>query len=305
MGGEKIHALNGLNLHIEKGDYIALMGPSGSGKSTLMNALVGEKMSIITNKPQTTRHRIIGIVSNDDYQVVFSDTPGVVNSAYKLHDNMMDSVQGSIKDADVLLFVTDTKERQMNHVKTLDRIKNLSVPVFCLINKIDLSSQDEVFKRIEYWQKQLPNAKVCPISALHDFNVGELWDEIVNHIPESPPYYAKDDLTDRPLRFFISEIIREKIFELCQKEIPYSCQVLVDEYKEEERIIRIRAQIIVERDSQKGIIIGRGGDMLQKIGKKSRIDLEKFLDKKVFLDNYVKVDKDWRSSEQKLKKYGY
>ena len=151
----------------------------------------------------------------------------------------------------------------------------------------------------------MPNAKVCPISALHDFNVGELWEEIVKHIPESPPYYDKDDLTDRPLRFFISEIIREKIFELCQKEIPYSCQVLVEEYKEEDRIIRIRAQIIVERDSQKGIIIGRGGDMLQKIGKKSRIDLEKFLDKKVFLENYVKVDKDWRSSEQKLKKYGY
>ena len=288
-----------------KSGFVNIVGSPNVGKSTLMNRLVGERVSIVTSKAQTTRHRIIGIVNEDDLQVVFSDTPGVVNAAYKLHDNMMDSVQGSIKDADVLLFVTDTKERQMNHVKTLDRIKKLSVPVFCLINKIDLSSQEEVFKRIEYWQAQLPNAKVCPISALHDFNVGELWEEIVKHIPESPPYYDKDDLTDRPLRFFISEIIREKIFELCQKEIPYSCQVLVEEYKEEERIIRIRAQIIVVRDSQKGIIIGRGGDMLQKIGKKSRIDLEKFLDKKVFLENYVKVDKDWRSSEQKLKKYGY
>jgi GTP-binding protein Era len=262
-------------------------------------------VSIVTSKAQTTRHRIIGIVNDADYQIVFSDTPGVVNAAYKLHDNMMASVQGSIKDADVLLFVTDTKEREMNHVQTLERIKNLSIPVFCLINKIDLSSQAEVFKRIEYWQSQLPNAKVCPISALHDFNVDELWNEILKFIPESPPYYDKEALTDRPLRFFISEIIREKIFELCQKEIPYSCQVLVEEYHEEDRIIKIRTQIIVERDSQKGIIIGRGGDMLQKIGKKSRIDLEKFLDKKVFLDNFVKVDKDWRSSEQKLKKYGY
>ena len=202
---------------------------------------------------------------------------------------LMDSVQGSLKDADVLLFVTDTKEKQMNHVKTLERIKKLSVPVFCLINKIDLSSQEEVFGRIEYWQKQLPNAKVCPISALHEFNVGELWNEIVKHIPENPPYYDKDDLTDRPLRFFISEIIREKIFELCQKEIPYSCQVLVEEYKEDGRMIRIRAQIIVERDSQKGIIIGRGGEMLQKIGRKSRVDLEKFLNRKVYLENFVKV----------------
>ena len=288
-----------------KSGFVNIVGSPNVGKSTLMNRLVGERVSIVTSKAQTTRHRIIGIVNEEDLQVVFSDTPGVVNSAYKLHDNMMASVQGSIKDADVLLFVTDTKEREMNHVKTLERIKNLSIPVFCLINKIDLSSQAEVFKRIEYWQTQLPNAKICPISALHDFNVDELWNEILKFIPESPPYYDKEDLTDRPLRFFISEIIREKIFELCQKEIPYSCQVVVEEYHEEDRIIKIRTQIIVERDSQKGIIIGRGGDMLQKIGKKSRIDLEKFLDKKVFLDNFVKVDKDWRSSEQKLKKYGY
>ena len=288
-----------------KSGFVNIVGSPNVGKSTLMNRLVGERVSIVTYKAQTTRHRIIGIVNDADYQIVFSDTPGVVNAAYKLHDNMMASVQGSIKDADVLLFVTDTKEREMNHVQTLERIKNLSIPVFCLIYKIDLSSQAEVFKRIEYWQSQLPNAKVCPISALHDFNVDELWNEILKFIPESPPYYDKEALTDRPLRFFISEIIREKIFELCQKEIPYSCQVLVEEYHEEDRIIKIRTQIIVERDSQKGIIIGRGGDMLQKIGKKSRIDLEKFLDKKVFLDNFVKVDKDWRSSEQKLKKYGY
>ncbi|MDB2408310.1 GTPase Era [Crocinitomicaceae bacterium] len=288
-----------------KSGFVNIVGSPNVGKSTLMNRLVGERVSIVTSKAQTTRHRIIGIVNDEDYQVVFSDTPGVVNAAYKLHENMMDSVQGSIKDADVLLFVTDTHEKEMNHRKTLDRIKKLEIPVFCLINKIDLSEQDRVFKRIAYWKEQLPNAKIYPISALHDFNIENVWTEIVSHIPESPPYYDKEDLTDRPLRFFISEIIREKIFELCQKEIPYSCQVLVEEYKEDGRMIRIRAQIIVERDSQKGIIIGKGGEMLQKIGKKSRIDLEKFLDRKVFLENFVKVDKDWRSSEQKLKKYGY
>lgn len=288
-----------------KSGFVNIVGSPNVGKSTLMNRLVGERVSIVTSKAQTTRHRIIGIVNDEDYQVVFSDTPGVVNAAYKLHENMMDSVQGSIKDADVLLFVTDTHEKEMNHRKTLDRIKKLEIPVFCLINKIDLSEQDRVFKRIAYWKEQLPNAKIYPISALHDFNIENVWTEIVSHIPESPPYYDKEDLTDRPLRFFISEIIREKIFELCQKEIPYSCQVIVEEYKEDGRMIRIRAQIIVERDSQKGIIIGKGGEMLQKIGKKSRIDLEKFLDRKVFLENFVKVDKDWRSSEQKLKKYGY
>ena len=288
-----------------KSGFVNIVGSPNVGKSTLMNRLVGERVSIVTSKAQTTRHRIIGIVNDEDYQVVFSDTPGVVNAAYKLHENMMDSVQGSIKDADVLLFVTDTHEKEMNHRKTLDRIKKLEIPVFCLINKIDLSEQDRVFKRIAYWKEQLPNAKIYPISALHDFNIESVWTEIVSHIPESPPYYDKEDLTDRPLRFFISEIIREKIFELCQKEIPYSCQVLVEEYKEDGRMIRIRAQIIVERDSQKGIIIGKGGEMLQKIGKKSRIDLENFLDRKVFLENFVKVDKDWSSSEQKLKKYGY
>lgn len=288
-----------------KSGFVNIVGSPNVGKSTLMNRLVGERVSIVTSKAQTTRHRIIGIVNDEDYQVVFSDTPGVVNAAYKLHENMMDSVQGSIKDADVLLFVTDTHEKEMNHRKTLDRIKKLEIPVFCLINKIDLSEQDRVFKRIAYWKEQLPNAKIYPISALHDFNIENVWTDIISHIPESPPYYDKEDLTDRPLRFFISEIIREKIFELCQKEIPYSCQVLVEEYKEDGRMIRIRAQIIVERDSQKGIIIGKGGEMLQKIGKKSRIDLEKFLDRKVFLENFVKVDKDWRSSEQKLKKYGY
>ncbi len=288
-----------------KSGFVNIVGSPNVGKSTLMNRLVGERVSIVTSKAQTTRHRIIGIVNDEDYQVVFSDTPGVVNAAYKLHENMMDSVQGSIKDADVLLFVTDTHEKEMNHRRTLDRIKKLEIPVFCLINKIDLSEQDRVFKRIAYWKEQLPNAKIYPISALHDFNIESVWTEIVSHIPESPPYYDKEDLTDRPLRFFISEIIREKIFELCQKEIPYSCQVLVEEYKEDGRMIRIRAQIIVERDSQKGIIIGKGGEMLQKIGKKSRIDLENFLDRKVFLENFVKVDKDWRSSEQKLKKYGY
>lgn len=288
-----------------KSGFVNIVGSPNVGKSTLMNRLVGERVSIVTSKAQTTRHRIIGIVNDADYQIVFSDTPGVVNAAYKLHENMMKSVNGSIKDADVLLFVTDTYEKEMNHRNTLERIKKLEIPVFCLINKMDLSDQERVFNRIKYWKEQLPNANIYPISALHDFNIEKVWDDIIGNIPESPPYYDKEALTDRPLRFFISEIIREKIFELCQKEIPYSCQVLVEEYKEDGRMIRIRAQIIVERDSQKGIIIGRGGAMLQKIGKKSRIDLEHFLNRKVFLENFVKVDKDWRSSEYKLKKYGY
>jgi len=270
-----------------------------------MNALVGEKLSIVTSKAQTTRHRILGIVNDEEYQIVFSDTPGVVNSAYKLHDNMMEYVSTSLQDADVLLFVTDTLEKKMNHEETLERIKKLKVPVLCLINKIDLSKQEVVAERIAYWQNELPSAEVFPISALHKFNLDIVWDRIRTMIPESPPYYDKEELSDRPMRFFVSEIIREKIFNFCQKEIPYSCQIEIEHYEETPHIINIRAIIVVERDSQKGIVIGKGGEMLKKIGRQARIDIQKFLDKKVFLESYVKVDKDWRSSEAKLKKYGY
>jgi len=288
-----------------KSGFVNIVGSPNVGKSTLMNQLVGEKLSIVTSKAQTTRHRILGIVNDENYQVVFSDTPGVVNAAYKMHEVMMDYVNASIKDADVLLFITDTKENEMNHKETLDRIKRLKVPVFCLINKIDLSNQEEVVARIGYWKERLPDAIIFPISALHGFSIPQVWEQILELIPESPAYYDKDEISDRPMRFFVSEIVREKIFIHCQKEVPYSCQVEVEEYKEEENITRMRILIIVERDSQKGIIIGKGGEMLKRIGREARIEIEKFIDQKVFMETYVKVDKDWRGSDQKLKKYGY
>jgi GTP-binding protein Era len=288
-----------------KSGFVNIVGSPNVGKSTLMNQLVGEKLSIVTSKAQTTRHRILGIVNDEDHQIVFSDTPGVVNVSYKLHENMMEYVSVSLQDADVLLFVTDTVEQKMNHEATLERIKKLNVPVICLINKVDKSHQEKVAERIEYWKNEIPNAEVYPISALHNFNIDIVWERILSLIPENPPYYDKDELSDRPMRFFVSEIIREKIFNFCQKEIPYSSQIEIEMYEDTVHLIRIRAIIIVERDSQKGIIIGKGGEMLKKIGRQARIDIQKFLDKKVFLETFVKVDKDWRSSEAKLKKYGY
>ncbi|MEY5133944.1 MAG: hypothetical protein RLZZ198_1948 [Bacteroidota bacterium] len=288
-----------------KSGFVNIVGSPNVGKSTLMNQLVGEKLSIVTSKAQTTRHRILGIVNDEDHQIVFSDTPGVVNVSYKLHENMMEYVSVSLQDADVLLFVTDTVEQKMNHEATLERIKKLNVPVLCLINKVDKSHQEKVAERIEYWKNEIPNAEVYPISALHNFNIDIVWERILTLIPENPPYYDKDELSDRPMRFFVSEIIREKIFNFCQKEIPYSTQIEIEMYEDTVHLIRIRAIIIVERDSQKGIIIGKGGEMLKKIGRQARIDIQKFLDKKVFLETFVKVDKDWRSSEAKLKKYGY
>ena len=288
-----------------KSGFVNIVGSPNVGKSTLMNRLVGEKLSIVTSKAQTTRHRILGIVNTDETQIVFSDTPGVVNTAYKLHESMMSYVNASISDADVLLFITDIKETEMNHKETLERIQKLEVPVLCLINKMDLSDQAQVKEKLEYWQSRLPKANVFPISALHGFNIDGVWEQILANIPESPPYFDKEAISDRPMRFFISEMIREKIFIHCKKEIPYSTQVEIEEYLEEEDIVRIRALIIVERDSQKGIIIGKGGEMLKRVGREARIEMEKFIDKKVFLETYVKVDKDWRGSEQKLKKYGY
>lgn len=270
-----------------------------------MNRMIGEKISIVTSKAQTTRHRIHGIVNTDEYQIVFSDTPGVVNASYKLHEAMMGYVETSLKDADILLFITDIYESEMNHTETLQRIQKLRVPVLLIINKIDLGTQEQAMKRIEYWQEKVPNAEIYPISALHGFNHETVWNRIVELLPVSPPYFDKDDLSDRPMRFFVSEMIREKIFLFTDKEVPYSCQVEVDTYLDEEDIIKIRAQIIVERDSQKGIIIGKGGDMLKKIGREARKDIEKFVGKKVFLETFVKVDKDWRASDLKLKKYGY
>ena len=288
-----------------KSGFVNIVGSPNVGKSTLMNRLLGEKLSIVTSKAQTTRHRIRGILNHENYQIVFSDTPGVVNSAYELHDAMMKYVDTSLRDADVLLFITDVFEDTMNHKETLEKIKSLKVPVICLINKVDLRDQDVVGERIAYWKKELPNATVLPVSALHNFNVEPILDLILEHLPDSPAFFDKDAISDRPMRFFISEIIREKIFLNLKKEVPYACQVEVVEYIEEPDIIRIRANIIVERDSQKGIIIGAKGRQLKYIGIDSRKDIEKFVDKHVFLETFVKVDKDWRNNEGKLKKYGY
>lgn len=288
-----------------KSGFVSIVGSPNVGKSTLMNHLVGEKLSIVTAKAQTTRHRILGIVNEEDYQIVFSDTPGVLNAAYKLHESMMEYVNASLYDADVVLFLTDTQENEMNHKETLDKIKKLKVPVLCLINKIDLSNQDEVMAKAAYWEAELPDATIFPISALHNFSIDAVWLKILSLIPENPPYYDKEEISDRPMRFFVSEIIRGKIFFLCRKEVPYSCQIEIEEFIEEETITRIRALIIVERESQKGIVIGKGGEMLKKIGSTARYEIQKFLDKKVYLETFVKVDKDWRSTEAKLKKYGY
>ncbi len=288
-----------------KAGFVSIVGSPNVGKSTLMNQLVGEKLSIVTSKAQTTRHRIHGIVNGEDYQMVFSDTPGVVNAAYKLHNAMMSYVESTFKDADVMLFITDIYESEMNHVETLSRIQKLTIPVLVIINKVDLAEQSQVETRMKFWKEKLPNAEIIPVSALHGFNREWVWDRLMELLPESPPYFDKEELSDRPMRFFVSEMIREKIFLFTDKEVPYSCQVEVDTYEEADDIIRIRAVIIVERDSQKGIIIGKGGAMLKKIGREARKDIEKFVQKHIFLETFVKVDKDWRQSDIKLKKYGY
>lgn len=288
-----------------KAGFVNIVGSPNVGKSTLMNRLVGEKLSIVTSKAQTTRHRIHGLVNGEDYQIVFSDTPGVVNASYKLHEAMMGYVETSLKDADILLFITDMKETDMNHKETLERIQRLRIPVLVIINKIDLGDQEKVVARMAYWQEKLPNAEVIPVSALHGFNTEKIWDRILELLPESPPYFDKEELSDRPMRFFVSEIIREKIFLHCEKEVPYACQVEIETYQEGDNITHIRALIIVERDSQRGIIIGKKGEMLKRIGREARLEIEQFIGQKVFLETYVKVDKDWRASEQKLKRYGY
>ncbi|MFT4660135.1 MAG: GTP-binding protein Era [Patiriisocius sp.] len=285
--------------------FVNIIGSPNVGKSTLMNALIGEKLSITTSKAQTTRHLIHGMINGDDYQIVFSDTPGVVNSAYELHDHMMKFVQTALQDADVILFITDIFEQTMNHVPTLEIIQKMEVPVLLLINKIDLKDQAILEKQVAHWQEIIPRAEVFPISALHEFNLEPLVNRIKEVIPEGPAYYPKDELTDRNTRFFVAEIIREKIFENFDKEVPYSCEVKVEEYKEEINLTRIRAIIYVERESQKAILIGHKGAGLKKIGTQARKDIEKFIDQKVFLETYIKVDKDWRKDGKKLKSFGY
>jgi GTP-binding protein Era len=290
---------------MHKAGFVNIIGSPNVGKSTLMNILVGERLSIITSKAQTTRHRILGIVNDDDYQIVFSDTPGIVDPAYKMHEGMMSFVNTAISDADVILLMVEVQEKEFKNLSIFEKLQKTTTPIILLINKIDEVDQDFLETKVNYWKEQLPHVKIYPISALHNFNVEQVLLEIKALLPESPPYFDKDALTDRPERFFVSEIIREKILLNYKKEIPYSCEVEVEEYKEEEKIIRIRAVIMVIRDSQKGIIIGHQGKGLKKVGTEARLDMEKFLDKKVFLELFVKVNKDWRNNETQLKRFGY
>lgn len=288
-----------------KAGYVNIIGRPNVGKSTLMNQLVGEKISIITSKAQTTRHRILGIVNGDDFQIVFSDTPGIIKDpAYKMHEVMNQFVNVAMIDADLILFVVDITDKKIEE-KTVERLKNSEIPVFVLINKIDLSTQESLAKAVEFWEKELPNATVFPISAQHNANVKNVFEQILEKLPVCPPYFPKDELTDRSMRFFITEIIREKILLNYQQEVPYCVQVDVDSYEESEKRIVIRASIYVARDSQKAIIIGKGGSAIKKLGMQARTDIEEFTGKKIFLELFVKVDKDWRDNEAELKRFGY
>ncbi len=289
-----------------KSGFVNIIGNPNVGKSTLMNALVGERLSIITAKAQTTRHRIMGIVGGDDFQIVYSDTPGILRPNYKLQESMMGFVTGALKDADVILYVTDTVEKGDDaSEEIIEKVRLSAIPTIVVINKIDLSNQARLEALVEEWQARLPQAKVVPVSALEGFNVGGVFDTIMGLLPKGMPYYDEGTLTDRPMRFFASEIIREKIFLNYDKEIPYSVEIVIEEYKEEPTIDRISAIIYVARDSQKGIIIGHRGEMLKKVGTASRLELEKFLGKKVFLQLHVKVDEGWRNSQRSLRRYGY
>jgi GTP-binding protein Era len=287
-----------------KAGFVSIIGKPNVGKSTLMNALVGEKLSIITSKAQTTRHRILGIINGDDYQMVISDTPGIIVPHYALHRAMMSFVDMSMKDADVLLFVTEMGEKSMDE-GTAERLKNRKVPLLLVINKVDLGSQEQVEEKIAFWQAELDPDEVIPVSALKSFNLQRILNGIIERLPESPPFYPKDQLTDKPEKFFAAEMIREKIFFYYKKEIPYSVEVMITDFVEEETIIRIRAEIYVTRESQKGIIIGHKGEALKKVGIKARVDMETFFDKKVFLEMYVKVKEDWRDDERQLRHFGY
>jgi len=288
-----------------KAGFVNIIGNPNVGKSTLMNALIGQKLSIITHKAQTTRHRILGILNEKEYQIVFSDTPGVIEPAYKLQENMMNFVHSAFQDADVLIYMIEVGEKGLKDQKLFERLKKTSVPVLMLLNKIDLTEQDFVAQEMEKWSGKLPNAELLPISALNNFNLDVIKKKLVEMLPVSPPYYDKDAITDKSERFFIEEIIREKILKHYKKEIPYSVQIEVEEFFEEEEIIKIRAIIYVMRESQKGIIIGHQGLGLKRIGSEARRDIEKMLDKKVFLVTPVKVKKNWRNDNQQLKKFGY
>ena len=285
--------------------FVNIVGNPNVGKSTLMNLLVGERVSIITSKAQTTRHRIMGIVNTPELQIVYSDTPGVLRPNYKLQESMLEFSESALGDADVLLYVTDTVETADKNEFFLERVRGVKCPVLLLINKVDLTTQPELEALVDRWHRELPEAEIIPLSALNNFNVQPLKKRIESLIPPSPPYFEKDALTDKPARFFVTEIIREKILLYYQKEIPYSVEVVVEAFREEEARIHIQALIIVERDSQKGIIIGHKGVALKKVGSMARRDMERFFEKKIFLELFVKVEKDWRNRDNLLRAYGY
>lgn len=285
--------------------FVNIVGNPNVGKSTLMNRLVGEKLSIITSKAQTTRHRILGIVNTPSYQIVYSDTPGVLKPNYKLQEQMLNFSLSALDDADILLYVTDVVEKIDKNDDFLAKVQQLDLPVLLLINKIDRTNQTELEDFVAQWHTLLPKAEIYPISALNNFGIDTVQKRILELLPESPPYFEKDALTDKPARFFVSEIIREKALLLYQREIPYSIEVVVEEFLEEKDIIRIRAIILVERDTQKGIVIGHKGEALKKLGTMARKDIEQFFEKKIFLQLYVKVEKDWRNRDNLLRTFGY
>lgn len=290
---------------MHKAGFVNIVGNPNVGKSTLMNTLVGERISIITSKAQTTRHRIMGIVNGEDYQIVYSDTPGVLAPNYKLQESMLNFSNSALLDADILLYVTDTVETVDKNASFIQKVQNVDIPVIVIVNKIDLSDQSRLEAQVEMLGKLLPKAEIIPISALRKFNVSYVLKRISELLPESPPYFDKDALTDKPARFFVTEIIREKILLYYQKEIPYSSEVVVEKYEDTDALVRINAVIYVERDTQKGIVIGHGGQALKKVGMEARKDIEAFLGKKVFLEMFVKVEKDWRNKDNKLKAFGY
>ena len=287
-----------------KAGFVGIIGKPNVGKSTLMNRLVGEGLSIVTHKAQTTRHRIKGILNTEEYQIVFSDTPGILEPHYLLQEKMMDFVKATLEDADAVLFISDLSEAYMDET-IIERLLAIKTPIIVVINKIDLSTQEEINKLVHGWKKKLKPLAVIPVSALNKFNTEKILETLLELIPEAPPYFPKDSLSDANQRFFVSEIIREKIMIHYQQEIPYSAEVIVESFKEEKNITRIAATVFVERESQKGIIIGKGGEDVKRIGTEARIDIEKFLGQKVFLEIFVKVEKEWRKNEGKLRRFGY
>lgn len=290
---------------MHKAGFVNIIGNPNVGKSTLMNAFVGEKLSIITSKAQTTRHRILGIVNGDDFQVVLSDTPGIIKPAYQLQESMMDFVKSAFDDADVLIYMVEIGEKALKDEAFFKKITDSKIPVLLLLNKIDTSDQEQLEAQAELWQQQVPNAEFYPVSALTGFNVKEVFSRIIELLPESPPFYPKDQLTDKPERFFVNETIREKILLHYKKEIPYAVEVETEAFFESEDIIRIRSVIMVERETQKGIIIGHKGSAIKRVGVEARKDLERFFGKQVHIELYVKVNKNWRSNDRQLKRFGY